>query len=346
MAGHRIGIIGTGGIARVHANGYKAVLGDLGQVVAGCDPDRARLDDFCDRNDLSLRFSTTDELIRSGEIDTIALLTPPAVRHEVIGPAAERGIHMLIEKPFGECLGDAISFVDAAEDGGVQLAVNQELRFMPAAQRAFDIASSGGIGDVRLVAHDHFQNRTSVGGWRASEKRLEISIFSIHLLDKIRWVAGKPPVAVTCPTRAWNSEVGGETFSALTVQFEDGVMGTMVSNWHSPRVPECRLRVDGVEGSIVATKRALVDGDATLRVERADGAAETYTYRLGDALAYTMGRSMRALLEAVDAGVEAPHSGLDNLQTMAIVDAAYLSAARDGGRVEIAEVWENPAAAR
>lgn len=345
MPEHRIGIVGTGGIARVHADGYNAVLGDLGRVVAGCDPDRARLGDFCDRYDLPLRFSTTNELIRSGEVDVIALLTPPAVRGEVIGPAAERGIHMLVEKPFGECLGDAISFVDAAEDGAARLAVNQELRFMPDALRAYEIASSGAIGDLRFIAHDQFQNRTSVGGWRATEKRLEISIFSIHLLDKIRWIAGKPPVAVTCPTRAWNTDVSGETFAALTVQFEGGAVGTMVSNWHSPRVPECRLRVDGADGSILATKRAIVEGDATLCVERADGGAETYTYRLGDALAYTMGRSMRALLEAVDLGVEPPHGGLDNLQTMAIVDAAYLSASRDGERVDIAEVWENPTGA-
>ena len=201
MPEHRIGIIGTGGIARVHANGYRAVLGDLGSVVAGCDPDRARLNSFCDRHDVALRFETTDELIRSGEVDVIALLTPPAVRHEVIGPAAERGIHMLVEKPFGECLGDAISFLDAAEDGGARIAVNHELRFMPDALRTHELVTAGAIGDVRFIAHDQFQNRTTVGGWRATEKRLEISIFSIHLLDKLRWIAGKPPVSVVCPTR-------------------------------------------------------------------------------------------------------------------------------------------------
>jgi predicted dehydrogenase len=344
MHGHRIGIIGTGGIARLHADGYGAVLGGLGSVVAGCDPDRGRLDSFCDRHDVDLRFSTAAELIASGEVDVIALLTPPAVRYEVIVPAAERGIHMLVEKPFGECLGDAISFVDAAEDGGARIAVNHELRFMADALRTHELVTSGAVGDVRFVAHDQFQNRTTVGGWRATERRLEISIFSIHLLDKMRWIVGQPPLSVVCPTRSWNAHVTGETFSALTVQFEGGAVGTMVSNWHSPRVPECRLRVDGDGGSILSTKRAIVDGDATLQVERADGRVETTTYRMQNAMAHTMGRSMRGLLEAVDMDVQPAHSGLDNLQTMAIVDAAYLSASRDGARVEIAEVWEHPAA--
>jgi hypothetical protein len=34
----------------------------------------------------------------------------------------------------------------------------------------------------------------------------------------------------------------------------------------------------------------------------------------------------------------AAHSGRDNLETMAIVDAAYLSAARGGARIEVAEL--------
>ena len=51
-----------------------------------------------------------------------------------------------------------------------------------------------------------------------------------------------------------------------------------------------------------------------------------------------MGESMRRLLEAVDSGGEPAHSGRDNLKTMAIMDAAYLSASRGGARVEVAEV--------
>ena len=53
-----------------------------------------------------------------------------------------------------------------------------------------------------------------------------------------------------------------------------------------------------------------------------------------------IGESMRELLLAVDAGREPIHSGRDNLQTMAIVDAAYLSAS-SGAQVEIADLWPN-----
>ena len=63
--------------------------------------------------------------------------------------------------------------------------------------------------------------------------------------------------------------------------------------------------------------------------------------RLENAFAMNMGESMACLLSAIEAGEQPHHSGRDNLETMATVDAAYLSASREGTRVEIEEVWQD-----
>lgn len=335
----RIGIIGCGGIAHAHINGYRAIAGDICDVVAGCDPDEGRLESFCDQYGVGHRFGTAQELLESGEVDVISLLTPPAVRAEAIFPAAERGIHMLVEKPFAENMGDALAFVEAAERGSAALAVNQSLRFMPDVLAARKIIAAGEIGDVRVIAHDHFQNRTRTEGWRKEEERLEISIFSIHVLDRIRWLCGKRPEAVAAATRHWDENVRGETFTALTIQFEGGAVGAMVSSWHGPEIPECRLRVDGTAGSILSRKDAVVSDEATLTVHRLGGEAECHEILLENAATMNMGESMACLLSAVKGSEQPHHSGRDNLRTMAIVDAAYLSASRGGTRVEIEEVW-------
>jgi predicted dehydrogenase len=338
---HRIGLIGCGGIARAHIEGYRMVLGSLGEVVAGCDPNPQALDTFCAAYGVPHRFADAGELIASGEVDVISLLTPPAVRSELIFPAVERGIHLLVEKPFAEKMADAVAFVRAAEEHGVTLAVNQQFRFTRDVAAAREWIASGELGEVRLVAHDQFQNRTRVPGWRAEEERLEISIFSIHLLDRVRWLAGRPPEAVTAATRHWNSDVLGETFTSLTIQFEGGAVGTMVSNWHSITVPECRLRVDGTEGSLLSIKPSAIADLCTLTWHRTGGEIEQRDCSQPDTFRRAIGESMRQLLSATDSDTTPPHSGRDNLQTMAIVDAAYLSASRGGGRVEIAEVWDD-----
>jgi predicted dehydrogenase len=337
----RIGIIGCGGIAHAHINGYRAIAGDTCDVVAGCDPDEVRLESFCEQYDVPHRFRTAQELLESGEVDVISLLTPPAVRAEAIFPAAESGIHMLVEKPFAESMRDALGFVEAAERGSATLAVNQSLRFMPDVLAAREIIAAGEIGDVRVVEHDHFQNRTRTEGWRKDEERLEISIFSIHVLDRIRWLCGRLPEAVAATTRHWDQNVRGETFTALTIQFEGGAVGNMVSNWHAPGIPECRLRIDGTAGSILSQKEAVLSDEATLTVHRLGEATERREILLEDAGTMNMGESMACLLSAIDGSERPHHSGRDNLQTMAIVDAAYLSASRGGTRVGIEEVWQD-----
>jgi predicted dehydrogenase len=338
MPKHRIGLVGCGGIAHRHIAGYRAVAAELGEVVAVSDPNRETLDAFCDRYGIVHRFERSADMIASGEVDVISLLTPPAVRAEVIYPALDRGVSVLVEKPFGENLADARAFVAAAGRSRARLAVNQQLRFMPDVLLARELIGSGQLGQLRLIAHDQFQNRTRTRGWRKDEQRLEISIFSIHLLDRVRWLVGRPPVAVTAVTRRWSDEVRGETFTALTIQFQGGIVGTMISNWHAMAIPECRLRVDGADASFLSVKREALADDCRATVQRPGAEPEIRDCSRPSAFESCMGESMRRLLAAIDAGEDPVHSGRDNLETMAIVDAAYLSADRGGERVEIADL--------
>jgi len=338
MNGYRIGIVGCGGIANRHIAGYRMVAHDLGDVVAGCDPNTETLNAYCDKYDIPNRFTNPADMIASGEVDVISLLTPPVVRHDVIFPAIEKGIHLLVEKPFGESLSDAVSFVEAAEKAGVTLAVNHQMGFMKDMVAIREVVGAGDIGDVRYIAHDEYQNRTRVRGWRSEEKRLEISIFSIHLLDRIRMLAGSPPKTVSAALRHWNPDVKGETCTSLIVQFENGTIGSMVSNWHALTLPECRLRVDGTKGSVLSHKQAILADGATLRIHRTDGELEERDCSQKEAMSMCMGESMKHLMESARRGAEPLHCGRGNLHTMQIVDAAYLSAERDGAMVEVEEI--------
>lgn len=338
MDGFRIGIVGCGGIANRHIAGYRAVARDLGEVVAGCDPNEETLNGYCDKYAIPHRFTSAADMIASGEVDIISLLTPPAVRHEVIFPAIDNGIHMLVEKPFGESLSDAVSFVEAAEKAGVTLAVNHQMDFMEDIAAIRQVIASGDIGDVRYISHDQFQNRTTVRGWRSEEQRLEISIFSIHLIDRMRILAASPPQYVSAVTRGWNADVRGETCTSLSVQFENDTVGTMVSNWHSLTLPECRLRVDGTKGSVLSVKENALADAATLYIHRVNGERQERDCSQKEAFSRAFGHSMKHLMECARRGAEPLHSGRGNLHTMQIVDAAYLSAERGGEKVEVEKI--------
>ncbi|GIX07732.1 MAG: oxidoreductase [Candidatus Poribacteria bacterium] len=336
----RIGLIGCGGIAHVHLEGYRRVLAGRAEVTAVADPDPSRRDAFAERYGIVHRFSSAEALTASGEVDAVAVLTPPAVRAEAIEPALQRRLPVLVEKPFANSLSEAEGYAYAAQEAGVPLAVNQQTRFMPDVQELRRLASAGALGGLRLIVHEHYQDRQQVGGWRAREKRLEISIFSIHLLDRVRWLAGSPPEVVAAWTRAWNPSVAGETFTIVEIGFESGAIGLVVSSWHSLGVPRCTLRLDGTEGSAESRKARLLDDRWTLQVHRLPDSPQRIAGELVRAFPWCMGRSMEELLRAAEAGEEPVHSAWDNLETMAIVDAAYLSAQREGAPVKIEEVWQ------
>ena len=50
-------MVGCGGIAHAHIRGYRDIAAELGEVVAGCDPDQDRLDAYCDEHDLPAQVS-------------------------------------------------------------------------------------------------------------------------------------------------------------------------------------------------------------------------------------------------------------------------------------------------
>jgi predicted dehydrogenase len=339
MKRHRIGLVGTGGIAHSHVTGYRSILGDTIKISAACDIDKDRVNAFCDKWEIPHRFTSPESLLNSGEVDIIVMLTPPSIRGEYIFPALEKGIHVLVEKPFGNSVKECVEYVKSAEKSSAILAVSQNMRFFPEILWAKEIVSKEKLGEITYIAHDHFQWRMQTGGWRAFEKRLEISIFSVHILDRLRWVVGLEPEAVSCIThKSWTDDAPvGEVFTDLTIQFAGGAVGRMTSSWYSIH-PECRMRIDGKNGTLTIQRQSATSDSAQGMVFIQGSEPYKQEFITQNGYVSTFGYSMKNLIEAIESGNEPIHSGRDNLQTMAIIDSAYLSAERKGAKVEIAEI--------
>ena len=97
---YRIGIVGCGGIARRHIEGYRAVAGEIGEVVAGCDPNRETLDNFCATYNITHRFSDAQELIASGEVDVNGGVeaTGDVLKEEVSSHMFAKCSHFLVKR--------------------------------------------------------------------------------------------------------------------------------------------------------------------------------------------------------------------------------------------------------
>ncbi|WJL96910.1 Gfo/Idh/MocA family oxidoreductase [Microbacterium sp. ET2] len=347
----RIGLVGTGWVAHQHVAGSRHVAADDVEIVAAADPRGDVLDDFATRYDIPHRFRDATTMITSGTVDAIALLTPPAVRAEVLEPAFAQGIHVLIEKPFAQSGADAVTFTEAAEAAHVTLAVSQNFRWFPEYPWVRAQVRRPEAGDVTFLEARTFQDRPQAGGvWRAEETKLEMAIFSVHLIDRLRWIAPTEPVGVRALTRRRRgSTVRGEQWASLLVDFAGGGVGVVTSSWTSRRLPTNTFRVDTTHGSVAVQRSAPMAGTAT-GVADFDGETPQEVVfsetRSGEHSALSYGSSMREFARAIAEGRDPAHSARDNLQTMGLMEAAYLSAARNGSPVTIEEALHGHVALR
>lgn len=81
MTTFRIAIVGTGGIAAVHAAGLASLDGHA-QLVAAADIDTGRLDAFCDRWEIPARYRDLGALLAAERPDLVHLCTPPGLHKE------------------------------------------------------------------------------------------------------------------------------------------------------------------------------------------------------------------------------------------------------------------------
>lgn len=321
MAKHGIGVVGCGGIAMGrHIPGYQR-LGELAEVLAVCDPRPDALAAAREKHGIQRLYESLDQLLADDGIDIVSVCTPPDVRESVVVPAAASGRHLLVEKPFSWRLPESIRMVEAAEAAGVKLAVNQNFRWKQVTAKVREIVDSGDLGELLLVGEEFFTWRDHDSGWRSEVEQLEISVYSIHCIDRVRWLAGRNAESVYCATSHSPAHAArGETLSATTIQFQGDLIGRVTASWCARGMRVNEFRVDGTKGSVLAQESGKV------WLQMADSEPERVLNVEPDFTA-TFGESMRRLIEAIDSGTEPPHSGRDNLKTMEIVDGAYRAAA-------------------
>lgn len=148
MAPIRIGVIGCGGIAQSHLNALRQ-LPEF-EVIAAADLDLGRAQRAAADFGIPEACGDYREMLRR-DLDAVSICLPHHLHREAAVAAAEAGKHVLCEKPMATTLADADAMIAAAEQAGVILMIGQVLRFRPANQKARDIITTGGIGQVKQV---------------------------------------------------------------------------------------------------------------------------------------------------------------------------------------------------
>lgn len=247
MRRYRIAIVGTGGIAAVHADNLRRV-GERAEIVAACDVDEGRLTAFSDEWAIPGRYSDLATLLAEAKPDLVHLCTPPQFHIDQAIQCLEAGVDVLSEKPPALSLADFDRLDDARRASGATFACVFQHRFGDAATAAQRLLSDQTFGRP-LVAQcntlwyrpaDYFEVPWR-GTW-AAEGGGPTMGHGIHQFDLLLHLLG-PWSEVTAVASRQARPTSTEDLSAALVRFDSGAVATITNSLLSPRETS-DIRVD------------------------------------------------------------------------------------------------------
>ena len=147
----KVGIIGTGWIADLHAQKYLE-MPDV-EIVAGADLIPGKAEAFFKKHGISgvKCYPSHKELIDAGEVDAVSVCTYNATHAECTIYALEHGVHVLLEKPMCVTTEEAIAICKAEKASGKVLSIGFQPRFDNNMKMVKDIVQSGVLGEIYYV---------------------------------------------------------------------------------------------------------------------------------------------------------------------------------------------------
>lgn len=265
-------------------------------------------------------------------------------------PEIPKSVAVLIQKPLGETLKQAEAIVALCRERGLNAAVNFQLRWAPNMVAARAITGSGALGklhdiEVQVSTHTPWE----LWSFLKTAPRLEIVYHSIHYVDLVRSWLGNPRRVYARTVRNPRTPELAATKSVIVMDYDDWTRVFIATN-HKVDVPYPELQHsyvqwEGTEGVMRAQMGVNLDypkgrGDTlefyprTPHATLAAGAQPIAGEWFPDAFLGSMLSIQRFVLGEADT---MPTRVEDALDTMRVVEAAYISSERGGEPLPVTE---------
>jgi predicted dehydrogenase len=311
----RVGLIGTGGIGRAHA---QAAAGLPAGCLAGvADIDAAAAAVVGAEYDAPVL--PAGALADPDRFDLVVVASPPCTHLAVVEPLLRAGVPVMCEKPIAIDLADARRLAAVAADTGTPLTMATKFRFVEDVALTRGLIDSGALGDVVQVEVT-FAGRVDMSRRWNSDRSVSGGGVLIdngpHGVDLVRHLVGDivEVCAVDGPT---GQSVEVEDSTVLLARTAGGALARIDVTWSFRRLSPVYCAVYGTAGSVEigwGGGQAITAGSDE---PRAFGSG----YRKIDSLR----ANLQAVLSALAAGEQPPVTTADAVATAAVVEAAYTS---------------------
>lgn len=269
----------------------------------------------------------SDEVLRSTEIDAVAIVTPVSFHYELAKKALENGKHVFVEKPFTATSAQAEELIELAELHNLQIMVDHTFLFTGAVRKIKQLIDDEVLGQI----YYYDSMRVNLGLFQHDVNVLwDLAPHDLAIMD---YLLGLEPELVVATGGAHVNSL--ENIAYLTVYFPDNVLAHINVNWLSP----VKVRTTFVGGQ----KKMLLwnDLDPAEKVRVYDKGADVNTeqglhkalvsYRTGDMFAPKIEEfealkvETRYFLDCIQNGTKPFNDGHAGLRVVRILEAAEQS---------------------
>jgi len=190
------------------------------QIVGISDPDPQLFVRYAKQFNLDpkLYHSSLNELLDTTRPQAVLVYTSTYDHRAVVEACAQRGVHVMMEKPLAVSYDDALAMQAAAERGKIQVLVNYETTWYRSNHAVEDLIRTGELGDIRkIVVHDGHKGPKEIGvqpeflAWLTDPKLNGAGAlydFGCYGADLSTWLMnGEQPQSVTAVTNTIKPDV-------------------------------------------------------------------------------------------------------------------------------------------
>lgn len=349
----RIAIIGIGAVAEPIARAIAEI--DGATIVAGSCRTRTKGEQFVAKHGGEY-FADYSEMLDRGSPDVAVVCTPSAVHLEPVLACAERGVHVICEKPLEISVARVQTMVAAAERGKITLGGIFPQRFNPVIQTVHAAAKSGRFGSSAVVTavvpwwrDDSYYGPGRWQGTLAMDGGGAMMNQAIHAVDYAQWIAAatmpelspeQNPVAEVFAYTANRShreiaKMDVEDTAVAVLKFRNGALGQLLGATSMWPGSHRRLTVAGRDGTVeveedqIVTWRFRDESDRDNAIRQRFGGETSSAHGASDPMAFPYinhKHNIQQFLEAVKQKRTPELSATEAGKAVQIIESCYESA--------------------
>ena len=258
MKNYKVGIVGLGKVAHLHAQALKNIQN--AEFTAGCSRSLDKAEAFCSEYE-ARPYENITRMVTENDLDLVIICTPHPNHVKPTVEAFKAGAHVLVEKPLASTLQDCDAMIEAGRQYNKKLGVISQRRWYPPTLRVKQAMDEGKIGKPVLATINmlgwrdeaYYDSDDWRGSWDTEGGGVMVNQ-APHQLDLFCWLMGPITEVYGHWANLNHPYIEVEDTALAIVKFKSGAIGNIIlSNSQKPGIFG-KIQVHGENGASVGVQ--------------------------------------------------------------------------------------------